>query len=220
MYHRKNIKIFGVGVTVPDLYPILKYLEHSQATQKTSSHLQSVPEESSPPNTTCHCGPLEPCLPSKPHLPSGPSEPCPPSEPHPLSEPHLQPLVPVPIPVISIEGSQGPSHDQEVRPEAKSHDEVVTVEIGEECDDTSCANRVVEIDEIENEVKKLAIKCKQRCRLLSCDHPGSPRSSVGSPPGKWSAPLVDAAVPSGDGSQLETRLNSFEGRLRTLTRDR
>ena len=71
----------------------------------------------------------------------------------------------------------------------------------------SGACRVVEMDRIEEEVKRLASRCRDRCRLLSCNIPGSPRSTV-----RWVAPSEDGSAPNGDGSGV--RLNSLDVRRR------
>ena len=77
------------------------------------------------------------------------------------------------------------------------------------CDEegSSSANRVVERDKIEEEVQRLARKCKDRCRLLSCNVSSSTRPTV-----NWGGPSEDGNVPSGNG--LAERPNSFHLRRR------
>ena len=185
-------------MTVPDFFPILKYLEHAQKkrhrTQSTSSGvslhsmspgagLQSMLEEGST---------LEP-----PSL-------------------YGQPQVLPTVPEVSIEDSQGerahdlshdlgPSHD--LSHEA-AHDNGVTVD--------SCACRVVDIDTIDEEVRKLAMRCKDRCRLLSCDKAGVPRIAT-NPTSNWAGPVEDGTVPSPDG--IAPRLNSLDVRRRSPSND-
>ena len=177
---RRNIKICGISMTVPDLYPILKYLERAQNSSRALSTAS------------------EPC-------------PCPPAEVgHHGNKRRSQPLPPVPE--VSIAGSYSQLHHQS----AESHD----AQPGSGDDGVSCANRVVEIDKIDEEVQKLAMKCRDRCRLLSCDVAGSPRAAVSNPFNSWPVPSEDGPALSADGkSQLESRLNSFDKRLRAPSSD-
>ena len=104
----------------------------------------------------------------------------------------------LPVPEIAIETSSevvqsSGSHDSGSGSHDGSHDE------GKE--EGSGANRVVEMDRIEEEIQRLARKCKDRCRLLSCNISSSPCSVTG-----WGGPSEDGTVPTG--AELVERLNS------------
>ena len=185
---RINTKISGISVTVPDLYPVLKYLEHAQkSTQRPSTaSLQSTSSATSTQSTSGDCL-------------------CPiPETAQDVGERKSQFLPSVPE-IALDESSQMSSHDSQ----AESHDSGVT----EGCDGDSCANRVVGIDMIDEEVKKLAIKCKDRCRLLSCDVASPPRSAR-STSSRLTGPSDDGPVPS-----IDARLNSVDSRRRVPSND-
>lgn len=172
-------------MTVPDMFPILKYLEHSQRKPDKT--------QGPPPSDDCPCHPQEPTH-------------------HRKSQ-----LLPA-VPKLHIEGSSEISHDHSVRSrdsQTESHDSHVTSDV----DHVSCANRVVEIDKIDEEVEKLAIKCKSRCRLFSWDTTGM-APPVASTASGSAVPSKDWAVSSTEGnSTLESRLNSFDGRFRAPSSD-
>ena len=182
------------------MFPILKYLEHSQ--KKADKTLGP-----SPSSDKCPCQPQEP-----PHQ-------------------RKSQLLPA-VPELHIVGSSEISHDNSVRSrdsQTESHDSHVTSDV----DHVSCANRVVDIDKIDEEVEKLAIKCKSRCRLFSWDTtamapPVASTASGSAVPSKdWVVPSKDWAVSSKDwavsstegNSTLESRLNSFDGRFRAPSSD-
>lgn len=184
---RKNTKVSGISVTVPDMFPILKYLEHSQRKTDKTRRTSSLSDE---------------C-------------PCPPQE---SLHQHKSQLLPA-VPELHVEASSEISHDNSVRSrdsQTESHDSHVTSDV----DHTSCANRVVEIDKIDEEVEKLAIKCKSRCRLFSWDTTGVAAPPVVSTASGSAVPSKDWAVSSTEGkSTLESRLNSFDGRFRAPSSD-
>ena len=190
--YRINAKISGISVTVPDLYPVLKYLEHSQSNthhksqRNTAGSFQSV---SSTPSTRSMSGD---CLCSMPETTQD------------VGERKSQILPSVPEATIE-ESTEMVSHDSQ----AESHDSGVTAG----CDRDSCANRVVGIDMIDEEVKKLAMKCKDRYRLLSCDVASSPRSAR-TPSSGLASPSEDGSVPS-----IDVRLNSADRRRRVPSND-
>lgn len=183
---RKNTKVSGIRVTVPDMFPVLKYLEHSQRKVDTTQGTVS-------PSGDCPCLPQESPYQRKSQL------------------------LPA-VPELDIEVSSEISHDVSVRSrdsQTESHDSHVTGDV----DHTSCANRVVEIDKIDEEVEKLAIKCKARCRLFSCDAAGVPHSVTSTASGS-DISSKDWAVSSTEGKPtLESRLNSFDGRFRAPSSD-
>ena len=160
----KSTRICGISVTVPDFYPILKYLEHTQKRHTSSYTASSQPATQQSRSSSQHT------------------------------------LLPVVAEVL--EESTERSHD----PQTESHDNGVTVE------PSSCTNRVVDINMLDEEVKKLARKCKDRCRLLSCDIPGSPRSTS-----SWVGPSEDGPVQTADG--LTTGIDTLDPRRRRPSND-
>ena len=179
-----NTKISGISVTVPDFFPILKFLEHSS--QSKTGGKQRGPSSSSL-HFTSSAGSLRP-------IPGGGAHSV-------TSESNAGPPL---VPEVNIETSSemiqsSGSHDSG----SGSHDRSCG------CDEegSSGANRVVEIDKIEEEVQRLARKCKDRCRLLSCNVSSSTRPTV-----NWGGPSEDGTVPSGNG--LAERPNSFHLRRR------
>ena len=178
-------------MTVPDFFPVLKFLEHSQRKTtaagtggkqrgSSSSSLQSTPGSYRPiPEDGEHSA---------------------------TSESNAGPQVLHVLPEVNIETSSetvqsSGSHDSGSGSHDRSHD------LGEE--GSSGANRVVEIDKIEEEIQRLARRCKDRCRLLSCNVnvSSSPR-----PTGNWGGPSEDGTLPNGVG--LAERQNSFNFRRR------
>jgi hypothetical protein len=179
-----NTKISGISVTVPDFFPILKFLEHFS--QSKTGGKQRGPSSSSL-QSTSSAGGLRP-------IPGGVAHSV-------TSESNAGPPL---VPEVNIETSSemiqsSGSHDSG----SGSHDRSCG------CDEegSSGANRVVEIDKIEEEVQRLARKCKDRCRLLSCNVSSSTRPTV-----NWGGPSEDGTVPSGNG--LAERPNSFHLRRR------
>lgn len=191
-------------MTVPDFFPILKYLEHTQKKARTSSSLYSTSGD----------------------YPAG-DGPIPGSH---DSQYRNQTLSVVPE--VNIEdSSEVLHHHQRVEPrdfgsgshdsqggshdfQARSHDSGVTE--GSEGIFSSCVGRVVDIDKIDEEVKKLAVKCRDRCRLLSCDVRTSPRTTTNSF-SNWTTPSEDGSLLSSDG--IQSRLGSFDKRRRTPSDD-
>ena len=180
---RPNTTISGVSVTVPDFYPILKYLEHAQR-RNTAGSLHS---------TTSEPG-------DRPIPGSSDSK-------------HGNQTLPAVLEATvedSLHHQSVVSHDSRTRSDSQlgSHDLGVTE--GSEGIHSSCVNRVVDIDNIDEEVKKLANRCKDRCRLLSCDVRTSPHTNSLS---NWTAPSEDGSIPAADG--VMSRLSSFDLRRRT-----
>lgn len=197
MLCRKNTRTSGVSVTVPDLFPVLKYLEHAQKRSRKAQRSSAASSRS----TSGDC-------------------PCPTPETSHHGNQRNSQLLPS-VPEVAVESSSEMLHDQKVGShdsQTESHDNSVTAVGGE--DQTSCANRVVQIDKIDEEVQKLAMKCKDRCRLLSCDMGGSPHSTVGTSSSGWGVPSEGEAVLSTNGKYpLESRLNSFDRRIRAPSTD-
>ena len=197
--HRMNAKISGISVTVHDLYPVLKYLEHSQSRTQHKTQRNATGSFHSTPSTPRTHSMSGDCL-------------CPiPETTQDVGDRKSQFLPSVPE--VTLEESsemasrdlQAESHDSQT----ESHDSGVTGG----CDGDSCANRVVGIDMIDEEVKKLAMKYKDRCRLLSCDVASSPRLAR-SPSSGLASPSEDGSVPS-----VDVRFNSVDRRRRVCSND-
>ena len=182
-------------VTVPDFFPILKFLEHSQKRSHKQHSSVSSTSSAGPHSTSVSGGHGSIPEGGVQYTASDGATGYPPSAPLPA------------LPEITLETSSDRHRSQYSRshdPQSMSHDSHM---IPEEEEDGGGANRVVEMNEIDEEVKRLARRCKDRCRLLSCNVTSSPNKSI------WGGSSEDGTAPSGNG--LGTRLNSFDVRRRS-----
>ena len=175
---------------VPDFFPVLKFLEHSQ--KRRRSRKFRGPSSSGPQSTSSTGSPRL--------IPGGGAQATP------LEVGRQSQFLPV-VPELTFETSSetlhSGSHDSRLGSRDESHDP----KVGEGEGPGSGANRVVEMDKIEEEVQRLARRCRDRCRLLSCTASGSPRNTAGRVD-----PSGYGSVPTGD--DLVERLNSFDVRRR------
>ena len=189
----------GIGVTVPDLFPIMKHLECAQKTRSLKVTKEgSFLVVSNSGQESCDSG-------AESHEQVS----------HDPSESHEE---------VSCDSSTK-SHEQDSNAESHelrsngqescdSNAESCDTEQADGAESVSCINRVVEMDEVDKELEKL-VKCKNRCRVLSYESSGS----ISRPDRKGSFLSVNGPTPSEDcTTQLKSADSSpaVQRRLSTL----